>query len=386
MSPLTQLDPEFERRKSSSLPDLLIRAGLIGALAVLCYRAVAPFLTLIAWSIILAITMYPLHQRLARRIGGRQGLASTLLVILSVLLIVTPTAVLMNSFADSVRDFIDAVQQDRLEISAPPKKVENWPIIGKKVYVTWSKAHDDLPGLVKSLQPKAGELARKALSMVASIGGGILLFFGSFLVASILMAYGRSVQRGGRAIVYRVAGSSRGEALAELSTATIRAVALGVIGVAAIQAILIGLALLIAGVPAAGVLAIIVLVLGIAQVPALLVTLPAIVYIWSSGNYSSAAAITHTIILLLTGMADNVLKPLMLGRGVDVPMPVILFGALGGMASGGIVGMFVGATALALGYELFKSWVDANPDADPAVAQNEPIKQGASGPKSYDHA
>jgi predicted PurR-regulated permease PerM len=270
------------------------------------------------------------------------------------------------------------VQQNKLEISAPPERVEKWPVVGKQVYDTWSKAHADLPGLVQSLQPKAGELARKALSMVASIGSGILLFLGSFLVASIVMAYGESAARGVRAICYRVAGSPRGEALAELSAATIRAVALGVVGVAAIQAILIGLALLFAGVPGAGVLAIIVLVLGIAQVPALLVTLPAIVYIWSSGNYSSAAAITHTIILLLTGMADNVLKPLMLGRGVDVPMPVILFGALGGMASGGIVGMFVGATALALGYELFKSWVDS----DLAVAQDEPIKQGASGPKT----
>jgi predicted PurR-regulated permease PerM len=377
MSAAMQPDPEYVRRASSSLPDLLIRAGLVGALLLLCYRAIAPFLTLMVWSIILAITLYPLHQWLARRVGGRQGLASTILAILGVLLIVTPTALLMNSFADSVRDLIDGVQQNTLRIPTPPKRVEKWPVVGKKVYATWSKAHADLPGLVKSLQPKASELARKALSMVASIGSGILLFLFSFLVASILMAYGRSAAGGGRTIFYRIAGSPRGDALAKLSTATIRAVALGVVGVAAIQAILIGLALLLAGVPAAGILAIIVLVLGIAQVPALLVTLPVIIYIWSSGNYSSGAAITFTIILLLTSMADNVLKPLMLGRGVAVPMPVILFGALGGMASGGIVGMFVGATALALGYEIFKSWVASDPDSDPAVAQDEPIKQVA---------
>jgi predicted PurR-regulated permease PerM len=144
-------------------------------------------------------------------------------------------------------------------------------------------------------------------------------------------------------------------------------VALGVIGVAAIQALLIGLALLFAGIKVAGVLAIIALVLGIAQVPALLVTLPVIIYIWASGDYSTGAAIAHTIILLLTGMADNILKPLMLGRGVDVPMPVILLGALGGMATGGILGMFVGATALALGYEIFKNWAANNPDSIPAT-------------------
>jgi predicted PurR-regulated permease PerM len=142
-----------------------------------------------------------------------------------------------------------------------------------------------------------------------------------------------------------------------LALSTIRAVALGVVGVAAIQALLIGLALMVAGIPVAGVLAIVALILGIAQVPALIITLPVIVYIWASGDYSTGAAIAHTIILLLTGAADNILKPLMLGRGVAVPMPVILFGALGGMATGGIQGMFVGATALALGYELFKNWI-----------------------------
>jgi predicted PurR-regulated permease PerM len=124
------------------------------------------------------------------------------------------------------------------------------------------------------------------------------------------------------------------------------------------------------------------LVLGIAQVPALIVTVPAIIYIWSSGDYGSAAAITHTIILLVTGMADNVLKPLMLGRGVDAPMPVILLGALGGMASGGILGMFVGATLLALGYQIFMGWVAANPNSGPAVSHNEETGLGNIGPKT----
>ena len=130
------------------------------------------------------------------------------------------------------------------------------------------------------------------------------------------------------------------------------------IGVAFIQAIIVGLALLVAGVPLAGVLAVIVLVLGIAQVPALIVTLPAIGYIWSSGDYGTAAAIAYTVVLFVSGMADNVLKPLMLG-GVDAPMPVILLGALGGMATAGILGMFVGATLLALGYQIFMGWVAA---------------------------
>jgi predicted PurR-regulated permease PerM len=362
MKPLTQRDSSFERPQSSGLWDTLIPIALVGGLAVLCFRVFSPFLNLMVWSIILAVTLYPLHQWLARRIGGRQGLASTILVILGVSLIVVPTWFLMNSFADSVQRFVGAMQQNTLQIPTPREGIRSWPIVGKDIYAFWSKAHTDLPGLVQSMQPKIGELARDALSMVARIGGTMLLFLVSFVVANIVMAYGESAAHSGRAVLCRVAGTSRGESLTKLAVATVRAVALGVIGIAVIQALLIGLALLLADIPVAGLLALIAFVLGIAQVPALIITLPVIVYIWSSGDYSTGAAVAHTIILLVTGMADNVLKPLMLGRGVDVPMPVILFGALGGMASGGILGMFVGATALALGYELFKNWVATNPD------------------------
>ena len=381
MKPITQPDSEIERRPSSSLWDTLVRVALIGGLALLCFQVFSPFLKLTVWSIILAVTIYPLHQLIARRIGRKQGLTSIILVILGVALIVIPTWLLMNSFADSIHRFVGAVQQNTLQVPAPREGVKNWPIVGKNFYETWSKARDDLPALVHSMQPKIGELAREALSMVASIGGSMLLFLASFVVASIIMAYGESAERSGRAIFARVAGPSRGELLAKLSIATIRAVAQGVIGVAAIQALIIGLALLLAGIPVAGVLAMIALILGIAQVPALLITLPVIVYIWASGDYSTGAAIMHTIILLVAGMADNVLKPMMLGRGVDVPMPVILFGALGGMAGGGILGMFVGATALALGYEIFENWVTTHPNSDPTLLEEEEIKKGDSDPK-----
>lgn len=367
-----QPDHEFETRVASRLLDVLIRAGLIGVLAVLCYTVFAPFLTLMAWALILAVTLYPLHRSLARTIGGRQGLAAIIVVIGGGILIVAPAALLMNSFGTSIYDFVSAVRHNTLTIPAPPAGIEEWPIVGQRTHELWSKAHTDLPGLVESMQPKVGELARKALSIVASIGVEMLQFMASFIVAGILMAYGDAGARGSRAIFERIAGRERGESFAKLSTATIRAVAQGVIGIAFVQAILVGLALLVAHVPWAGVLALITLVLSIAQVPALIVILPVIGYIWSSGNYGNGAAIAYTIILLLSGTADNVLKPLMLGRGVDAPMPVILLGALGGMATGGILGMFVGATLLALGYQLFMSWVATNPDSSAAAPKTEP--------------
>ncbi|MGO9018499.1 MAG: AI-2E family transporter [Syntrophobacteraceae bacterium] len=372
----SQPDQELEQRLASPLLDVFIRAGLILALAMLCYRVFSPFLTLMVWALILAVTIYPIHQALAGKIGGRQGLAATLLVVVGVALIVAPTAMLMSSLGDSVHQLVNNVQNNSLKIPAPRPGVEEWPIIGKKIHDVWSKAHADLPALVQSMQPKIGELTKTALGFVASIGGGLLQFIASFIIAGIIMAFGQSGSRCSQAIFERIVGNTRGGEFARLSTATIRAVAQGVIGVAFIQAIIVGLALLVAGVPWAGALAVIVLVLGIAQVPALIVTLPAIAYIWSSGDYGNAAAIAYTVVLFLSGMADNLLKPLMLGRGVDAPMPVILLGALGGMASAGILGMFVGATLLTLGYQIFMGWVAANPNAGQAQAESD--EQSAS--------
>jgi len=342
---------------STKLMDVLIRASLLAVLVFLCYTVFSPFLTLMAWSIILAVTLYPLHQRIARRLKNKQWLASTILAIVACVLIIVPSALLLNSLADSVRDFVGSVQNNTLTIPAPRESIAKIPIIGQKIYDGWSLAHSDFPTFVANNQPRISDLGRTALGAVASIGKGLLFFIASFITASIIMAFGSSGESTTRAIFTRLAGPKRGDEFTNLSIATIRAVALGVLGVAFVQAVLVGLALVFAGVPAAGVLALVTLILGIAQVPALIVTLPAIIYIWSSGSYETGSAVLYTIVLLLVGMVDNALKPLMLGRGVDVPMPVILFGALGGMATAGILGMFVGATLLALGYEIFMTWV-----------------------------
>jgi len=323
----SQPDQELEQRLASPLLDVLIRGGLILALAMLCYRVFSPFLHLMVWALILAVTLYPLHQFLATKMGGKQGLAATLLVITGIVLIVTPTAILMSSLADSVRQLVHDVQNNTLKIPAPRPGVEQWPVVGNQIHDVWSKLHSDLPTMVQSMQPKIGELAKTALGFVASVGGGVLQFLASFIIAGIIMAFGQSGSRASQAIFERIIGPDQGREFARLSTATIRAVAQGVIGVAFIQAIIVGLALLVAGVPWAGVLALIVLVLSLAQVPALIVTVPAILYIWSSGNYSNVAAIAYTVVLFVSGLADNVLKPLTLGRGVDAPMPVILLGA-----------------------------------------------------------
>jgi len=166
-------DHEQEDRQSRRLLDVLIRGGLVVALVPLCYLIFAPCLTMMLWALILAITIYPLHQMLAARIGGKQGLAATLIVLLAIGLIVTPTIMLASQFSDSVQDLIKNVRDNTLAVPPPSETMAAWPVVGKKLHAIWSQAHNDLPGLVQSMQPKLGELA---LDIVAALGAACLCF------------------------------------------------------------------------------------------------------------------------------------------------------------------------------------------------------------------
>ena len=215
---MTSPDIELERRIASRLMDVLIRAGLILALALLCYRIFSPFLTLMVWALILAVTLYPLHQMLAARMGGRQGWSATVLTLLGVALIVAPTAVLMSSLGDSVQQLVTDVQNNTLKIPPPRDRVAEWPLVGDKVHALWSKAHSDLPALIQSMQPQIGDIAKSALAFVAGIGVGLLLFVASFIIAGIIMAFGQAGSGASLAIFSRIVGPERGAEFTKLST------------------------------------------------------------------------------------------------------------------------------------------------------------------------
>ena len=201
-------------------------------------------------------------------------------------------------------------------------------------------------------------VTKGALGGTASLLSTTGVFLGALVIAGFMMAYGESGQEALRRIAITLAGGNRGAQLQALSVATMRSVATGVIGVAAIQALLLGLGFLWADVPGAALLAVLALLLGIMQLPALLVILPVLAWLWLSGDGSTVMNGVITAYLILAGLADNILKPVLLGRGVDVPMPIILVGALGGMIGMGLIGLFLGSVILAVGYRLLWAWVD----------------------------
>ena len=360
------------RLTSKEMVDVLIRVGVLAVLVVWISRVIDPFVSLLLWALILAVTLYPLHQMLAQRIGGRQGRAATLLVLAGLLLIGVPTVMLGSSFAGQVHDVHTAFREGEVSIEPPAASVAEWPVVGEQVYEAWSEAASDLPAFLEELQPQLGNFSKFLLAQAASTAGAVALFLVSLIVAGIMMAYGRSGSDAMLRILRRLTGETKGPRIHKLATATTRSVASGVLGVAFIQAILLGLGFLWAGIPGAGILAIVALVLGIAQVPMPVLTLPVIGYIWWAGE-TSLGLILVTIYLVLATLVDNVLKPMLLGRGVDAPMPVILLGAIGGMVAAGIIGLFIGAVVLAVGYQIFMAWVDEvdlpSPEASEAGTQ-----------------
>lgn len=358
---------------SRLLLDVLIRAGLIALLAMFCFEIFHPFLSLVLWSLILAITLYPLNLRLAARLGHRHGLAATVLVVIGLACLIAPLSLLGGSIAGSIQAGVSAFEGGRLEIPAPPVGVQNWPLVGAPLYTVWLHASEDLSWAVQQLLPHLKSWSAVALHQAAGIGAGILVFILALIVAGMIMANGAAGQRTAYAITSRIFTPARGPQVAALCTATIRAVAQGVVGIAFIQMLLLGMGFVLMGIPLAGVLALIALLLGIIQLPMLVLTIPIVIYAFAHfGN--GVETIIFAIWTVLAGLADNVLKPLLLGRGVAVPMPVVLIGALGGMVSNGIIGLFIGPVILAVGYELFMGWV--RPPADPA----QPYVQSATEP------
>ncbi|OZI71111.1 AI-2E family transporter [Bordetella genomosp. 12] len=365
---------DFQQVLSRSLLDLFIRISLIGGLVYWCYRVAEPFIGLLLWSIILAITLAPLHHRITRWLGGRPKSASLLLVILTLLAFMIPGALLASSLAESLRKlFHQAEGQPTLRIPDPPSFISNVPLIGDRLHDAWMLATQNVEAALKPLQPVLTDAAKWLLNSVTTAGMEFLVFLAAVAIAGLVLVYDKHSKRMADDIAGRIAGAQRGHELVQLIVTTIRAVAQGVIGVALIQAALSGLGMLVAGVPGAGIWAIVALAVCIVQLPIFIVLLPATIYVFMTN--STTMGVAFAIWSVLVSLVDNILKPLMLARGISIPLPIILIGALGGVVAAGIVGLFLGPVGFALGYVLFMQWV-----RDPLVTATPEITSSDDSP------
>ncbi len=357
-------DSSASHEKTRQVVDTTIRLGLVALLAWLAVHIFAPFLALMIWAVVLAIALYPLNQKLAAPLGGSNGRAATVMVLVMVLVLGVPTVLLAVSLVEHAMSLYQGMAAGTLKVPSPKPGVADWPLVGPQLYESWQEAADNIKSFAGAHEEQLRELSRRAASTMAGGLLTILAFVGAFIIAGIMMAYARPGAESTQRIFNRICGPKIGPELHQLTVATVRSVAVGVIGVAFIQAVLLGIGFLLGDLPAPGLLALIALVLGVVQVPAALVVIPAIAWLWLKGDASTAINVAITIYLLLAGLADNVLKPMLLGRGLAVPMPVVLLGALGGMLTSGLIGLFVGAVILSVAYQIFMAWVNEGQPED----------------------
>jgi predicted PurR-regulated permease PerM len=355
-------DRAFLRRALESS----IRIGLVLFLVLWCYQIALPFLPPIVWGVILAVATQPIYARLLSAMGGRRSLAAATLVLVVLLVLIVPVVLLTANLVESTTELAHQVQAGTLEIPPPPARVADWPFVGERVHAFWSAASQNLDTALDPLHPQLKAVGHWVLETSTSAGFGLVVFSLSIVLAGVLLASGEPAADAARRVAERLV-PERGAEIVALAEGTVQSVTRGILGTAFIQAFLAGIGLLAAGVPAAGIWALLVLLFAVVQLPPLLVLVPIIVWVFAS--HSTVVALVFAIWSTAVGLSDNLLKPLLLGRGSEVPMVVIFIGAIGGFIRAGIIGLFVGAVVLAVGHDLFRWWLDKAPEMEPQHEQ-----------------
>jgi predicted PurR-regulated permease PerM len=331
-----------------------VRIGILVLLAAWCFSIVRPFFIPLAWGVIIAVSAHPGYMKLRRLLGGRGGIAATTMVILGLVLLMVPAVMLSGTLIDSAQWLAKGFEEGTLTVPPPPESVRDWPLVGEALRGFWSQASENLAATAAKIAPQLKAAGGWLLSTAAGAGFGILQFVVAIIIAGVLLTNSEAGGRFAHAFAGRLAGE-RGADFARLAEATVRSVTRGILGVALIQSILAGLGFMAIGIPGAGLWALLCLLLSTVQIGIFPITLPIVIYVLATAD--PVPAVLFVIWSLFVGTIDNILKPILLGRGVGVPMAVIFVGAIGGFITSGIIGLFVGAVILVLGYKLFLAWL-----------------------------
>jgi predicted PurR-regulated permease PerM len=338
-----------------------LQIALVAFLLYACSRIVLPFVGILLWSLILAVILHPLHAMLSKRVGNSSS--ATIIGLVGIALMLVPMYMVVTSLGASIYTLVAGIQDHSLTIPQPPAWLAGLPVIGEKLADGWSLVATNMPAALAKYGPMLGKAATGLGSFAAGLASGGLSLVLSIGIAAVIVAYAESASAFARKLMGVVTNdAARGAHLTTLTAATVRGVATGVVGVAVIQTLLIGIGFFVIGVPAAGALTLVTFLVAVVQIPALLITIPVIAYVFATE--ATTPAIIFAVWSVIAGLSDNVLKPIMLGRGLEVPMPVILIGVIGGMISDGLLGLFIGPVLLAVAYVLLLEWLNPNPMAN----------------------
>jgi predicted PurR-regulated permease PerM len=339
---------------TTSYVETAIRLAVLALLLYWSFVLVQPFISIFIWSAVLAVALFPIFEWISFRLGGRPRLAAALTTILSLLVIIGPATWLALGLVDSVRAISDRLDPSVLAIPSPPASVKDWPLIGEPIYQFWDLASTNLSAAFATIIPQLKPLGTRLLRVGADTGLGILKFLIAVLVAGFLFSPAPALVAAVKRFARRL-NPERGEDLVGQAAATIRAVSRGVIGISVLQALLAGIGFVAAGIPQASLLTFAVLVLGIIQIGPTIVIVPVIIWTWMTMETTSA--FLFTIYMVPVNLLDNLLRPLVMGRGLKTPILIILIGVIGGTLAYGITGLFLGPIVLAVIWELIVAWV-----------------------------
>ncbi len=343
-------------KSSQELINIILRVIMLFFILAACFVLLKPFGSIILWGIILSLAAYPLFKKLENKLGGRKKLAVFIIIGIGLLIIIIPSGLFLDSAIGEATKLKENFNGENFQIPLPNAKIADWPLIGDKVYELWTDASQNLEGLLKRHSKIIIEAGNFFLKQAIGIGSSIGQFFIATIVAGIILLL-PGVEELSKTFIKKIAGD-KGEEIVELIKVTVINVLKGIFGMAIIQATLLGIGLLLAGVPHAGLWTLLVFIFSVLQIPALIIVIPSVLYLFS--EMTVVPAILWSIYLLLAGASDNILKPILLGKGAPVPMLVIFLGVLGGFITFGFVGLFTGAILLSIGYKLFISWLQVD--------------------------
>lgn len=355
-----------DKKFSDNMMTSYIQIAAVTLLVYWCFTIIAPFLGMVMWALIIAVALYPLHQSLSAKMGNRQKLSATIFVLIGLTILVLPTFLLAESSITGLKTLATGLEDGSIVVAPPNESVAEWPVIGSTIYDIWSAAARNIEATLNQFEPQLRDAGKWALSFAGSTAVTVLIFVFSIIVAGVFLVSAD----GGYRVASRIGQTlsvEHGQGMIDMAIDTIRSVVKGVLGVAVIQALLSAIGLVVIGVPAAGIWAGIILLLAIMQLPPLLILGPIAVWVFSVSDATPATI--FAIYAFVVSISDSFLKPMFLGRGMDIPMLVILIGAIGGAFTSGIVGLFIGAVVLAVGYKLLIAWmVNEEDDAQEAPA------------------
>ncbi len=340
----------------TSVYDITIRMFILILIVGWCLMIMYPFVSIILWSMVLALALYPLHKSMSDRMGGKPKLASAIIIIMALVIIILPTWLLIGSLFDEVKVLKMSYDSGTLAIPPPSEQVKEWPLVGGKLYDFWLDASNDLGKIVVKYQDQLLQVGSTVGKGILSALGGLIQIMVALFIATVLLAIGGTGEEIRK--FFRKLAGEKGDEFADMTVKTVASVVKGVIGVAFILALLNGIIFLLAGVPYAGIWTLLAFVLAVLQMPLIFITLPIIIYLFAERELMTA--IIWAVLIFVAGLSDNILKPILLGKGAPVPMLVIFIGVIGGFVLSGFIGLFTGAIVMSLGYKLFVGWIDSD--------------------------